>query len=66
MSRPDYIKCIEDTHTDSNRKTWCGKEYNQFEFTFLDIEHAAFNGRNGGRLAACKDCIKAITKALDN
>lgn len=66
MSRSDYIKCIEDTHSDSNRKTWCGKEYNQFDFTFLDIEHAAFNGRSGRRLQACKDCVKAINLALDN
>ena len=61
--RPDYIKCIADTHADNKGKTWCGRTL-VMEFAFVDIDHAAMNGRNKGRLVVCPECRDAVIAAL--
>ena len=63
MRRPDWIKCVADTHEDYKGKSWCGREITG-EFHFISIDHAAHNGRNGGRLVPCLKCYQAIEKAL--
>ena len=66
MARPDYVKCIRDTHADNKGKAWCGRPACRFEFAFEDVDHAAMNGRNEGRLIVCPECRDAAIKALRN
>jgi len=66
MSRPDYVKCVTDNHRDNDGLSWCGKILDKFDFAFVSIEHAAFNGRSAGRLVACSECTALIAKALAN
>lgn len=66
MSRAEHVKCIVDIHKDANGATWCGKSANQFEFRFLDIDHAAMNGRNGAYMTVCKQCRDAVIDGLKN
>lgn len=63
MNRPSYVDCIEDNHKDNIGMSWCGRSI-AYETHFMDIDHAAMNGRNQGRLVACSECTKAIIKAL--
>lgn len=58
----EYVKCIKRTHDDYSHLTWCGKRVQ--DFCFVDLDHAAENGNNQGRLVACKNCTKAAIKAL--
>lgn len=60
-NRPDWMMCVVDGVTHS----WCGRRVS-FEHCFESIDHAAHNGRDEGRIVACKDCVLAITKALSN
>jgi hypothetical protein len=62
----DYIKHIahDCDFPELKGKTWCGREVEGF--AFVDIDHAAYNGRNEGRLVACKSCVAAVLKALQN
>jgi hypothetical protein len=46
--------------------TWCGKPADRMDFRFMEIDHAAMNGRNGGRLTVCPQCRKAIIAGLKN
>jgi hypothetical protein len=64
--RPEWVKCINDAHLDNTGLSWCGCRIETFEFSFVDIGHAAMNGRNGGRLVACPECVSAICEALRN
>ena len=66
--RPDYIKCIAHNmhREDSDKYSWCGRKILIFEFHFLDIDHAALNGENKGRLVACPECVAAIISGLTN
>ena len=41
---------------------WCGKEPAIAGFLFQDAQHIAL--ASGGSIAPCKNCIKAIIKAL--
>lgn len=63
-ARPEWVKCIADQHSDNAGLSWCGRRIEAFEFSFVDIDHAAINGRNGGRLVACPECVSAICEAL--
>ncbi len=58
----DYIRCISDAHVENKGKAWCGKIITGF--SFVNIDHAAFNGRGGGYLVACSECTAKIIKAL--
>jgi len=59
--REDYIKCVNLVNTIGG--SWCGG--NQAG-RFVDVDHAALNGRNEGRLVVCPECREAIIKALNN
>ena len=41
---------------------WCGREYNGFDWVFLNAQHVALAA--GGSVQPCKNCIKAIIKEL--
>lgn len=62
--RPEYIKCVADTHLENKGYSWCKRKIEAGEWTFVDAEHAAMNGRNGGRLQACVNCVSEIHKGL--
>lgn len=62
--RPEYEVCISDTHADRKGKAWCGKRV--WGFAFVDVDHAAQNGRSEGRLIVCRDCLSRATAALRN
>ncbi len=59
--RPDWITCVNK----GDKISWCGLRLSGL-FHFVDIEHAAFNGINQGRLLTCPECIEAINKALNH
>ena len=61
-----HVTCITDTHANADGATWCGKPKNRFDFRFMDIDHAAMNGRNGGRLTVCPQCRKSVIAGLRN
>lgn len=54
----EYEKHIADTHVDHKGLAWCGEKIVGFAFT--DVDHAALNARNGGRLVPCPDCLRAV------
>ena len=45
---------------------WCGLRNSNLEFAFQNIDHAAFNNLESGRLLPCAKCVHAIVKALTN
>lgn len=59
-------RCITDNHQESNKATWCGKPEDPFEWTFMSVDQAAMNGRNGGYLTVCPLCLKAVVAGLSN
>lgn len=42
---------------------WCGRESNGFDWAFTDAQHVAL--ASGGSIQPCKNCVKAIIKALE-
>jgi hypothetical protein len=64
--RPEYVHCVEHDHADLKGTSWCGRRLWSMDWRFVDIDHAANNGLNGGRLVACPACVTAITTALRN
>lgn len=66
MTRPDYVKCIRRSHADHLKESWCGRALESFEWAFEGADHAAESGKNRDRLVACKECVAAVTKALQN
>lgn len=58
----DYTKCVK---LHDGVISWCGKNV-QYEFAFVDVSHAAYNGLSQGRLVCCKDCSDRIIAALKN
>jgi hypothetical protein len=62
--RPDYVKCVQHTHADKKNQTWCGRSTDQFEWTFVNLDHAAYNALQGGRLVLCDNCRAAAIAAL--
>lgn len=66
VSRPDHVRCVQTgmyVNGTPEKVSWCGRDTHH-EWTFVDAAHAALNGRSGGRLVACEDCLAAIVKAL--
>jgi hypothetical protein len=63
-ARPDWIACVKDTHADRSGVAWCGRPL--VAFAFADADHAAQNGRGGGRLVTCPDCANALVTALNH
>ncbi len=68
MNRPEYVKCVGfgDAIRADNKKVWCGKQIPRSEVIFVNVTHAALNGEQEGRLIACPDCVKEITKHLNH
>jgi len=65
LEEPDeVIKCITHNVYPPTHKTWCGKNWNGW--AFVDIDHAALNGQNKGRLVACHKCVDKIMDALND
>jgi hypothetical protein len=62
--RPDYIKCIQHSHTERKRTTWCGKSLSCFDWAFVDIDHAAYAAMSEARLVPCPECIAAIREVF--
>jgi len=61
--RPEYIRCIADTHEDHKGRAWCGAPL-AGGFHFESFDHAALNARAGGRLVACPQCVAAVVIAM--
>ena len=61
--RPESITCIRQTHAEHLRETWCGQRV-LLDFVFINLDHAAYNGLEGGRLVACPECTAAAIKGL--
>jgi hypothetical protein len=62
--RPEYIKCIQHTHAEKQKTSWCGKQLSSFDWVFQDIDHATYNVMSGGRQVPCPECINAIIGIL--
>ena len=60
----EYVVHIRDNHADAKGRTWCGES--AFGFVFQDVDHAAMNGRNKGRLIPCPKCRDAVIAGLMN
>ena len=58
--RPEYIRCIRQTHAEHSDKSWCGRLLSD-EWVFENIDHATYNR---GRLLPCPECAMAIIKRL--
>jgi hypothetical protein len=63
-NRPDHIHCIAHTHAEKAGTAWCGRTLEPFEWRFLDIDHAAYNGLAQGRTQTCAACVNAVVAAL--
>lgn len=61
--RPDYVTCVAHTHAHKKNESWCGRFVNT-EFHFQNIDHAAYNAMNEGRLLVCPECHKKIIETL--
>lgn len=59
--REEYIKCVR--LSSQYKATWCGSGDVS---GFIDVDHAALNGKDEGRLVVCPECREAIVKALLN
>lgn len=68
MKRPDYVHCVvvNMVKKDAFNDTWCGRKVGSMEWLFQSVDHAAINGKNEGRLVACKECTAKIYKSLQN
>ena len=64
--RPEYIRCIQHTHAEKQKTSWCGKQLFSYDWVFQDIDHATYTMMNGGRLVPCPDCVNAIINVLKN
>jgi hypothetical protein len=61
--RPEYITCIAETHAERVGRSWCGRDV-RHEFHFIDIDHAAYNAQNEGRLLTCPECAQKVIELL--
>lgn len=68
-NRPDWLKCIRHTHVEKERLSWCGRDVGKpnalgCEWTFVNLDHAAYANANGTRLLPCPACVKVACAAL--
>ena len=63
-NRPEYIKCIQHTHLDYPKTSWCGKSIYSFDWVFQDIDHATYAMMNGARQVPCSECLNKIAETL--
>lgn len=59
----EYEKHIADTHVDKVGLAWCGEQTGGM-FFFTDVDHAAINARNEGRLVPCPKCLEQVLSAF--
>ena len=60
----EWIKHVRHTHADYDGHAWCGRRL-YWQTAFVDIDHAAYNAKNGGRLVICADCRREIVRSLE-
>ena len=46
-TRPEHVKCVQQTHAERKHLTWCGLSA-AMRWMFVDIDHAALNGEAEG------------------
>ena len=63
--RPDYIRCIQHTHANRKKTSWCGKTLYSFDWVFQDIDHATYSIMNQSRQVPCPECITAIREVFN-
>ena len=63
-NRPEYIRCIQHTHADKQKTSWCGERLSNFDWCFQDIDHATYTVMNEGRQVPCPDCVNVIMETL--
>lgn len=63
-SRPEYIRCIQHTHADLLKTSWCGEKLSSFDWVFQDIDHAIYSVQSGSRQVPCPDCLNKIYEIL--
>ncbi len=61
----DYQKHIRHTHAEKKRTAWCGAALTEFDWTFQDIDHAAYTVMNGSFQQPCPECVKAVVETLE-
>lgn len=61
----DGVWCIRDTHVIREGLSWCDRILGP-EPAFVSIDHAALNGRAGGRLTVCPECAARVVQVLTN
>ena len=68
MGRPEYVKCVGfgGIVRSDGKATWCGIDHGKDAKFFVDVNHAALNGQNEGRLMVCGECRHEIIKAISN
>lgn len=59
-----YIKHIRHTREDLKTTSWCGRDLTRFDWTFLDLDHAAYAKQQESLQVPCKQCVKAAVKVL--
>ena len=62
--RPAYVKCIQHTHAEKLKTSWCGNKLYYFDWVFQDIDHAAYSAMSGGYNVPCPECINAVLGVL--
>lgn len=62
--REEYIKCVQHTHAEKLKTSWCGRILSSFDLAFQTIDHAAYTRLQDGRLLICPQCKHEIIKTL--
>jgi|LakMenE18May11ns_1017448.scaffolds.fasta_scaffold9651710_2 hypothetical protein len=63
-TRPEYIKCIQHTHADRQKTSWCGQGLSSFDWCFQNIDHAAYSIENQNLQVPCPECLLVVKSAL--
>lgn len=63
-TRPDHIRCIQQTLAGRTHQYWCGRPAEIYEWAFTSIDHAAQSQIKQDRLMPCPECIDAAVAAL--
>jgi hypothetical protein len=59
----EWERHIRHTHVDRKDSAWCGARLTQFDWCYLDIDHAAYSAPRD-RIQPCPDCVVAAILAL--
>lgn len=66
LERPEYIKCIQHTHAELQKTSWCGRKLYSFDWAFQDIDHAVYSVQSGSCQIPCPECLDKIYGVLKN